>query len=733
MGQRKYQHLVESIVNSEAKKHGDFDATSELAAELLFSHLDITTCNVWLVDPKQNQLDLVAHSGAFTVKDNAQSIKISVYSEYLAVLKNSRHIDVSDAHKDQRVAEFKEHYIEPFDIGSFLDVPIRINGKLEGVLHLSLIHEQRKWTDCEIFIACQIADQLALTLATKNNYKNEEFISLLKSSVEQSKQITMLVNLETDIVEYVNEAYATITGVPTEQFIGHSVQELIIFQQEPEHSFKQWARLKQGMQIQSEIKLTRADGEHYWVRYQCSPFTTEQGNLYALVNSEDCTARYLYQEELEHQAWHCSLTGLFNRTHFNQVLEKTKKGVLLLIDLVGFKHFNDTYGHARGDSLLKEVARRLRHFADINHVTEIARVGSDEFALLIEGACYSRDVQMLTEKLYQQLSLRSNTVKESFEPKTAIAIVDIAAVVDLVSPLTSADIALQHAKEKSTVRIQLFNKKLLSEYENNAQVELDLTHALANRQFELYYQPLRDLDSGHYSGAEALIRWNHPKKGVLYPGSFIDIAEKTGLINEIGQWVLEAACRQLNVWQHYNKDISMHVNVAAKQFFSDTLFDDVWRVLNQYQIKPQSLVLEITETELMEDIHYATNLCQELVDLGVGIAIDDFGTGYSSMQYLRQFPISKLKIDRSFICDIHSSLESREIVSAIIAMAKALGISLTAEGVENAEQEAFLKQQQCHQAQGFLYSPAIREAEFNQFVNKQKQGSTVIERCSPHQ
>lgn len=213
-----------------------------------------------------------------------------------------------------------------------------------------------------------------------------------------------------------------------------------------------------------------------------------------------------------------------------------------------------------------------------------------------------------------------------------------------------------------------------------------------------------------------MIRWHHPKKGVLYPGAFIDIAEQTGMIAAIGEWVLEAACRQLNLWQHHNINISMHVNVSARQFFSTQLYDQVWQLVTRYRIRPNTLILEITETELMEDVVYATHLCKELAELGVGLAIDDFGTGYSSMRYLKQFPISKLKIDRSFISDLSVSRESREIVSAIIAMAKALNLSLTAEGVETAEQESFLSALSCHQAQGFLYSPALREAEFSQFL-----------------
>lgn len=476
-----------------------------------------------------------------------------------------------------------------------------------------------------------------------------------------------------------------------------------------------------GKTVQGETELQRIDGTNYWVQYQASRFVTEQGNYYALVSCLDVSEQRRHKDELEKLAWNCTLTGLHNRLHFTQQLDVTSEGVLVLIDLMGFKRFNDTSGHEQGDSLLTEVARRLKHFAESNGAIDVARVGSDEFALILPAIHSSDILEETIVKLYQKLSVPSVIGREKVDPKAAIAVVDIAPVVGEFSPLSCADIALQYAKKKAMMNYQIFNDDLLATFKNNAEIERDLQTAIRGRQFELYYQPLMDLKNHKFIGAEALIRWHHPKKGVLYPGAFIDIAEQTGMINAIGDWVLEAACKQLNLWQRKNVDIVMHVNVAARQFFSGNLFEQVWNLVTRYRLKPQSLILEITETELMGDVRHATCLCQELADLGVGLAIDDFGTGYSSMRYLKQFPISKLKIDRSFISDLTTSHQSREIVSAIIAMAKALNISLTAEGVETKEQELFLEDSLCNHAQGYLYSPAIRENEFSRFISEQNE------------
>ncbi|MCG9696592.1 EAL domain-containing protein [Shewanella sp. Isolate11] len=712
MVKRKYQQLLESIVNSIEKQQGKFKETAHLAVQLLAEHLAVDNVGVCVFSIDNNHIEPLAYTGK---ANHILRFAPQFCPRYLNELKQHRIIDALDVATDSRVSIFYDDYFSLKHVSSTLDIAIRINGHLEGVLFLES-EQPRVWLESEMNFAAQVADQLALTLATQRAYETDERLALFHNAIEYSEQVLMVVNLTSDVIEYANGAYQSVSGVAVKSILGHPITKLNFFKKEPEQALAILDRVKAGLMAKGDILMAREDGSQYWLRYSAKPFTTSRGNDYALVMAVDCSEERQHQQELEQLAWHCTLTGLYNRRFFNQKLERRTRGHLILIDMMGFKRFNDTYGHEKGDKLLIEVARRLNHFASINHIEFIARVGSDEFALMIDTSAVEVLIEPLVKRLYSQLMQPVKIARETFDIKPAISVVGIDSLEKMYSPLTCADIALQYAKKKQGDAIQVFNNALLNNFKEGSQIERDLQSALKNREFELYYQPLKDLQSQQYVAAEALIRWHHPKKGVLYPGAFIDIAEQSGLINAIGEWVLEAACKQLHLWQRHKIEIAMHVNVAAQQFFSTNLYDQVWQFMTRYQIKPQTLILEITETELMEDIVYATKLCKELAELGVGLAIDDFGTGYSSMRYLKQFPISKLKIDRSFISDLGISHESREIVSAIIAMAKALNISLTAEGVETEEQEQFLTQLHCHHAQGFLYSPALREAEFSLFI-----------------
>ncbi|WP_434926031.1 sensor domain-containing phosphodiesterase [Shewanella sp. HL-SH2] len=733
MTQEQNQHLLELIVNSSAKQQGNFTKTSELVIKLLQQHFVDSTVSVWLFDEKLDSAEpsydgqqnpslscskrLISHySGCDNNRpiSTLATVQSGINICYFDELKNHRYIATNNiSHDNQLIHSFDYYSVN--HIVSTLNVAIRINGHIEGVLAIDF-KSSFEWQLEQIQIAIQCADQLALTLATRYSYDKSEQIHLLRNAAEHSEHVVMIVNTDTLVVDYVNFAHQRMTGLLRSDIEHQSVMNLDIFRNKPDVLQHILAKLANNESVIGDIKLKRVDGKQYWLHYHITGFMTEQGHHYALVSSYDISSEFEHQADLEHLAWHCSLTGLHNRSFFTPLLDKAQDGILLLVDLLGFKRFNDTHGHEQGDSLLIEVARRLKHFAANYKAIDVARIGSDEFCILLPHMMSAQDLDELVSKLITNLSASMIINREKVEPKPAIAIVDIGSVIDLFAPLSCADIALQYAKKQSNGYYQFFNEELLQQFKNNAEIEKDLQSAIKGRQFELYYQPLMDYQSHQYVGAEALIRWNHPRKGVLYPGAFIEIAEQSGMINAVGSWVLETACKQLNLWQHKNVDITMHVNVAARQFFSGDLFEQVWDLLTRYRIKPRSLILEITETELMGDIRYAINLCHELADLGVGIAIDDFGTGYSSMKYLKQFPITKLKIDRSFIMDISSSKQSREIVSAIIAMAKALNMSITAEGVETIEQAAFLEKMMCDQAQGYLYSPAIRVNDFNDLV-----------------
>jgi diguanylate cyclase (GGDEF)-like protein/PAS domain S-box-containing protein len=741
MNRKEQAHLLELIVNSSAKQQGDFTKTAQLVCQLLHEYFTASYVSVWLLR-SQSESDAFTIDNGYICEHSLIASKIdadlnysshlrqvTIDAEYFNELRCHRYISSTDSQHINLIQTFSDYY-QHHNIITSIDIAIRINGHIEGVLSVESCSED-SWLKSDIQFAIQCADQLALTLATRDNYDRNEQIYLLRNATEQSEHVVMLVNTDSRIIEYVNSAHEKMTGLARASVEHHSASKLDIFRHTPQLLDDLINKLRNNEIVKGNLKLARIDGSEYWLNYHITPFVTELGKRYALVSSYDNSAEYLHKSELERLAWHCSLTGLHNRSHFTPILDRAADGTLILIDLLGFKRFNDTHGHKQGDALLIEIARRLKHFAIAANAIDVARIGSDEFAVLLPSMLPETNVEQMISRLFINLAAPSVISREKIEPKPAIAVVDIKSVIGLFSPLSCADITLQYAKKKTDIHWQFFNKDLLETFTTNAEIERDLHHAIRGREFELYYQPLMDLQNNQYIGAEALIRWHHPKKGVLFPGSFIEIAEQTGMINQIGEWVLETACKQLNLWQHKNVNIAMHVNVAARQFFSGNLYEQVWRLVTRYRIKPKTLILEITETELMGDIRYAINLCHELAELGVGLAIDDFGTGYSSMKYLKQFPISKLKIDRSFIMDISSSRESREIVSAIIAMAKALNISLTAEGVETKEQEEFLTLNACDHAQGFLYSPAIRVNDFGLFIDSHVARKSLVSISEP--
>lgn len=722
----EHQTLLEKIVNSEAKALGHYPQAAHLCCQLLLEHFNTSNVLVWTLSQENQLLSLltrvgkpcnssaVARENISLAFDNHEPIIRQGLSDlYLLHLHDHRYYISVNAQQDLLLAQ--RSYYQHQAQCTVLDVAIRINGHIEGILSLEC-ESMGDWKEQDIQVVSQVADQLALALATQRDYEKDEDLTLYLSATEQAEHLIILANLRTETIKYVNPSHERFTGLSRLQIQNQPISKLAFFRDRPEKVKPMVLKLLAGETLIGEQEIQRLDGTRCRVQYHARHFLTARGNDYALVAVHDISSQYRHKAELERLAWHCNLTGLHNRLHFIHSLERRSKGVLMLIDLQGFKRFNDINGHDQGDSLLIEIARRLKHFSHGHKAIDLARVGSDEFTLLLPEMADMEAIEACVIKLYQQLMAPVIIARDKVEPRPAIAVVDIASVVNLFTPLSCADIALQHAKRKAIKHYQIFNAQLLEAFKSHIEIERDLQHALRSREFELYYQPLMDLKTQQYIGAEALIRWHHPKKGVLYPGAFIEIAEQTGLINSIGEWVLDTACKQLHLWQHKGVALTMHVNVSARQFFNGKLYAQIWTLVTRYRIKPKSLILEITETELMTDIAYATKLCKELAELGVGLAIDDFGTGHSSMRYLKQFPISKLKIDRSFVMDIGTSRESREIVSAIIAMAKALNISLTAEGVETKEQEDFLTLSACHHAQGFLYSPAIRESDFTSFL-----------------
>jgi EAL domain-containing protein (putative c-di-GMP-specific phosphodiesterase class I)/GGDEF domain-containing protein len=382
--------------------------------------------------------------------------------------------------------------------------------------------------------------------------------------------------------------------------------------------------------------------------------------------------------ELRHQALHDALTGLPNRVlaldRIEQMLARARRQQLpvaaLYIDIDGFKHVNDSFGHAAGDELLRIVARRLEGV--VREGDTAARLGGDEFVVLVEGSTLDAGPELVAERLLELLR--------------------------------DADIALYEAKGAGRNRYVLFNSGMETAFRDRLAIQMELLEGLEKEQFFLLYQPTFDLQSESVIGLEALIRWQHPTRGVLAPADFISVAETTGLIVPIGRWVLREACRQAAAWHARGQHLGISVNVSARQLDTDELIEDLRQTLHENGLEPRTLTLEVTETALMSDPEATSARLRLLKQLGVRVAIDDFGTGYSSLAYLRQFPADALKIDRSFISNIASSKQSTALLHTLVQLGKTLEIETLAEGIEDHAQLKTLQRERCDHGQGFLFS-----------------------------
>jgi diguanylate cyclase (GGDEF)-like protein len=441
----------------------------------------------------------------------------------------------------------------------------------------------------------------------------------------------------------------------------------------------------------------------------------------------DITEQRRADAKIRYLARHDSLTGLANRAVFNEVIaeeleRRPKEAIgLLCLDLDHFKSVNDTLGHPIGDALLKIVAQRLE-----SHVREgdiVARLGGDEFAVLQLGgeqpAAAARLSKAIIEALNGTYEISGHHVQVGVSIGVAIAPLD---GVDSETLMRNADIALYRAKSDGRGLFRFFETGMDEVMQARRRLEMDLRQALISRQFELHYQPLVDLPTRDINACEALLRWHHPERGLVPPDDFIPLCEEIGLIVDIGEWVLETACKEACSWP---EAISVAVNVSPVQFGSPRLLGAVERALRLSGLPAHRLELEITESVLINDTAHTLDLLHKLKALGVRIAMDDFGTGYSSLSYLRRFPFDKLKIDRSFIGDLTRDPEASAIVRAVIQLANTLGMSTTAEGVENIDQRDLLQALNCKQFQGYLVSRPIDVEALHSFLNPKTTSRSV--------
>lgn len=546
--------------------------------------------------------------------------------------------------------------------------------------------------------------------------RDEQNLLVFKRAIESSVNgitITDAVNGE-NLIIYVNPAFERMTGYAGHEVLGKNPRFLRGNDRDQVELRKLAMALEERREGYFVLRNYRKDGSQFMNELYVAPVRDRDGavtNYIGIMN--DISDQRRYEEQLVYQANHDPLAGLPNRNLLQDrlgqalALESSRRrnpiGVMFL-DLDNFKKINDTLGHTVGDMLLKAVANRLRNC--VRGGDTVSRLGGDEYILILPNVKEMHDVTTVAKKLIGLFSTPFLLMGHELYITASIGIALFPSDGDTVDALLkNADAAMYHAKEQGKNNYQFYSEEMNTRVFERMALETSLHRAIRQQEFLLYYQPRVDLRTGRISGVEALVRWNHPEMGLVSPARFIPLAEETGLIVPIGEWVLRTACAQNKAWQEAGlPPLRMAVNLSARQFRQENLIQMVADVLAETGLDPRWLELELTESLLMERAEQSVSILRSLADMGIDIAVDDFGTGYSSLGYLKRFPITNLKIDQSFIRDIASDPDDAILVRTIITMAHGLGMKTVGEGVESLEQVDFLCRHGCEEVQGYYFS-----------------------------
>ncbi|WP_141500396.1 putative bifunctional diguanylate cyclase/phosphodiesterase [Paenibacillus luteus] len=591
-----------------------------------------------------------------------------------------------------------------------------------SVSFLFISNPMYKWTALAI-AASLFVTAIIVYIKRNETYSFQHYHTAIVETLLQSDAFPLAVLDRSGTVMELNEASSRTLGYQRTEMLGEPISRIVEPASKP-LLLDALERTLHGETKQTNLNITHGSGFPLELQVTCSPMIQDGDVIGTVLLSQDLSDRKRNVERIRYMAYYDDMTGLPNRTLFQMKLtetlgrakEENRVVGICYLDLDRFKLVNASFGREFGDILLMQVAERLNR--DLSENDFAARMEGDEFALLF---CNLESEKHLLELSRQLLKSIEEPYELSGFPLHITA--SIGSVTnnieddDSYALIKKADMALVKVKESGKNDCLLYSESWSNSSLERLTLQHEMYRAIQRNEFILHYQPQYDLVSGSMVGVEALVRWNHPLKGMIPPGSFIPLAEESGMIVQIGAWVLEEACRQNKAWQDAGLPaIPVSVNLSIRQFVQNDLASKVADVLKQTGLEAKYLDLEITESMTM-DVSHVSRCLLDLTDLGVNISVDDFGTGYSSFHYLKNFPIDRLKIDRSFVRDIQQDPSDAEIVAAIIAMAHNLNIQVIAEGVETEAQMEFLKKHKCDEMQGYFWSPPVSSDNIEQMLS----------------
>jgi len=660
---------------------------------------------------------------------------------------NYQFIQVNQGARDNLGYSIEEMYeMAPWDLKpefSREDFLLRIKGLGNHdcqQLSFETVHQRKDGSTYPVEVRLQLSREenppvyVAMILDITERKQSEDELRKFSRVIEQTYNGVIITDPENRI-EYVNPKFTELTGYSAAEVLGQKPSIWRSGDTADEAYDELSEAMSNGSEWHGEFKNRKKDGSIYWAASSVSPLRNENGEVTNYIcMMQDITNQKDTKDQLNYLAHYDTLTSLPNRRLFidrlQQAMKETERRERLLavmfIDLDHFKNVNDSLGHEAGDILLKQAAVRLGDC--VRESDTVARLGGDEFTLMLPDLKHVDNATHIAEKVIEAFSKPFYIKNRRFFVTASIGVtlypLDDNNVEDM---LRNADTAMYYAKDAGRNNFQFYNYEMTARVERRMVLESDLRQALVRNEFILLYQPQVNASNGTVEGMEALIRWQHPQRGLVSPDQFISVAEETGLIVPVGEWVLREACKQSRDMQISGlPPISVSVNVSARQFQEKDLVQTVDQVLKDTGLDPALLNIEITESMLMFDVEHTSSVLEQLSALGVTIAIDDFGTGYSSLSYLKRFPISTLKIDRSFVCDIPANKDDMLITRAIIKMADGLSIKTIAEGVETKEQLNFLKLHKCDQIQGYYFSKPVTGDEIVKLLQAEQADTCLV-------